>query len=334
MQLAERLYDHLIKPLSVGRSTRKSAEAGQVPFTLAPGMMSETLELNGQEHLEGLNLSFAWGVHSGLGEWYPDRDLHVHPYPECHMFVGLDTANVKYLGAQIECCLGEELETYTFDEPTVVVIPAGLPHGPVTTKRIFSNKGFGFYLTALSSTLQTERLERPAKAAPSGGKYAHLVKPLKSGLVIERGKFNPTRYTEEGSARRGETGDSNGMTLGPGNADHLTWMFGEDLEGLNVNMDWGFFSKPGLWHRGVSGHVHPTDEVLVYVGTDTTNIGFLGAEIEIDIGKEHERHLINKPSVVICPAGLEHAPIVTHWIERPFAFFSINLSGKPNMTFT
>jgi len=331
--LAKRLYDHLIKPLSVGRSTRMSAKLGQVPFTLAPGIMSETLELNGQEHLDGLNLSFTWGVHNGLGEWYTDRDLHVHPYPECHMFVGLDTANVKYLGAQIECCLGEELETYTFDEPTAVVIPAGLPHAPVTTKRIFSNKGFGFYLAALSSTFQTERQERPAKAAPSGGKYAHLVKPLKSGLVIERGKFNPARFTEEEIARRGETGDGNGMKLGPGNADHLTWMFGKNLEGLNVNMDWGFFSQPGLWHRGVGGHVHPTDEVLVYVGTDPTNIGSLGAEIEIDMGKEHERHLINRPSVVICPAGLQHAPIVTRWIDRPFAFFSINLSGKPNMTF-
>ena len=123
------------------------------------------------------------------------------------------------------------------------------------------------------------------------------------------------------------------MTLGPGIADHLTWLYGKDLEGLSVNLDWGFFSKPGLWHRGVGAHVHSHDEVLVYVGTDPNDIDSLGAEIEIDMGHEHESHIIDKPSVVICPAVFLHAPIVTRWADRPYAFFSINLSGEPEMKF-
>jgi hypothetical protein len=124
------------------------------------------------------------------------------------------------------------------------------------------------------------------------------------------------------------------LKLGPGNSDHLTWMFGgKDLEGLNVNMDWGFFSKPGLWHRGVGAHVHAKDEVLVYVGTDPANIDYLGADIEIEMGKEHERYIIDKPSVVICPAGVPHAPIVTRWVDTPYAFFSINLAAESVMKF-
>jgi hypothetical protein len=130
-----------------------------------------------------------------------------------------------------------------------------------------------------------------------------------------------------------EEGKNSQMRLGPGNADHLTWMFGNDLEDLKVNMDWGFFSHPGLWHRGVDAHLHSVDEVLVFAGTDPSDIDYLGAEIEIDLGQEHERYLINKPSVVICPAGTPHAPIVTRWVDRPHAFFSINLSAQSVMKF-
>ena len=52
----------------------------------------------------------------------------MHPYAECLVFVGLDSAKMNYLGAEIEISLGKEQETYTFDEPAVVVIPAGLQH--------------------------------------------------------------------------------------------------------------------------------------------------------------------------------------------------------------
>jgi hypothetical protein len=124
-----------------------------------------------------------------------------------------------------------------------------------------------------------------------------------------------------------------GFKAGPGNADHMTWMFGKDLEGLNVNIAWGFCSQRGIWHRGVNAHSHPADEVLIFLGTDPDNIDDLGAEIEIDLGKEHERYLFGKSSVIVCPAGLPHAPIVTRWVDKPFAFILINLAGDITMSF-
>jgi len=68
--------------------------------------------------------------------------------------------------------------------------------------------------------------------------------------------------------------------------------------------------------------------VLVYVGTDPNNIEYLGAEIEIDMGLEHERYLINKPTVVICPRGVPHTPQVTRWVDKPFAFFAVSLDAE------
>jgi hypothetical protein len=167
-----------------------------------------------------------------------------------------------------------------------------------------------------------------SKPTPGAGKYDHLVKSLKSYLLIERGKLNSSRLTPDQAARQEERSPKTGEMPGPGNANHLAWMCGKDLEGLSTNIFWGFCSQSGIWRRGAGAHVHPVDEILVYMGTDPDNMDYLGAEIEIDMGKEHERHLIDKPSVVVCPAGTPHMPQVTRWVDKPFAFFAVSLSGE------
>jgi len=335
--MAATKYEHLIKPLSTGAinwddMAKQNQESASL---LGPGSAKKEIWLNGRDHLEGLPFNFSWGVHNELGDWHAGSKAHVHPYPECLFFVGLDTANVNYLGAEIECCLGNEREAYTFNDPTVVVIPAGLPHGPISTKRLFSPKGFGFFAADLSDAFSIAWLEKDqgAEAAKATGKYAHLVKSLKPGLIIERGKFIPSRLTPEQLAQREEMQKKTVYKAGPGNADHLTCMFGKDLGGMNVNIAWGFFSQPGIWQRGVNAHRHPANEVMIFLGADPNNDDYLGAEIEFDLGKEHERHFFNKPSAVICPAGLPHAPIITRWADRPFAVISINLAGDETMSF-
>jgi hypothetical protein len=345
-------YKHLIKPLNIGAmhwEETKKALGPSAALVIGPGNASREVRLNGPDHLQGLNLNFSWGVHTELGDWHAGLDPHVHPYPECLLFMGLDTANINYLGAEITCCLGSEQETYAFNEPTVIVIPGGFPHGPITTKRMYSPKGFGFLAVELNpvteitwlgegvSSLSAEQRSAVPKGLtfaaaekilrnkpiPATGKYDHLVKSLRSGLRIERGEIRPEQL-----AQHGEKSQKPGQKLGPGNADHLAWMCGKDLESLDVNISWGFHSQPGIWQRGVGSHVHPVGEVMVYAGTGTDSVDYLGAEIEVDMGEEHERYLIDKPTVVVCPAGIPHNPQVTRWVDKPYAFFAISLSGE------
>lgn len=310
-------YGHLIKPLGF-----KGTRGRPKNYYEANNTGKETAniaQLNGHDHLEGLGLSLTWEYHDGLGRWYGEDQPHAHRYPEIQFFVGLDTAAINYLGADVEYCLGNDLEAYRFSEPTVVVVPAGVPHGPVTTTRMYSPRGFACYRVGLTDTPE----KAPAGLASAKGKtLARLVKPLKDAIIIQRKKLLVPPSAGTGPK----------MQLGPGNADHLAWFYGKDLEGLSATMDWGFFSSPGLWHRGVGAHVHPAGEALVFVGTDPSRPGSLGAEIEIDIGKEHERLRVTEPSVVVMPAGVPHGPFVTHWVDRPFAFFSINLGADPGMT--
>lgn len=329
-------YEHLIKPLSIGAINWEERKDQPAPSVIGPGNAKREIRLNGRDHLEGMNFSFSWGVHNTLGEWHTGSRSHSHPFPECLFFVGLDTANIKYLGAEVECCLGDEREIHTFNDPTVIVVPAGLPHGPITTKRLFSPRGFGFFAVSLGATpgiTWSEGKMPSAKPGQPSGKYAHLVKPLKSGLITERGKLNPSRFTPEQLARREEMQKKTGFRQGPGNADHMTWMYGKDLEGLGVNIAWGFASQPGIWQRGVDAHSHSSDEMLIFLGADPDNPGSLGAEIEIDLGKEHERYLFDRSSAVLCPAGLPHGPVVTRWVDRPFAFLLVNLAGDVAMSF-
>ena len=319
--MAATKYGHLIKPLGFrgtrGR-TKNYYEANNTGQETA-----RVVQLEGKKHLEGLGMVLAWEYHDGLGKWYGEDRPHVHPYPEVQFFVGLDTAAINYLGADVEYCLGDDMETYRFSEPTVVVVPAGVPHGPVTTARMYSPRGYACYRVGLTDA--PEKAAAGRQSAVKGKSLARLVKPLKNNIIIQRKKL-----VNAPAARPAGKGPV--MSLGPGNADHLAWFYGKDLEGLSANMDWGFFSSPGLWHRGVGAHVHPAGEALVFVGTDPSRPGSLGAEIEIDFGQEHERLHVTEPSVIVIPGGVPHGPFVTHWVDQAFAFFSINLAAEPGMT--
>jgi hypothetical protein len=172
----------------------------------------------------------------------------------------------------------------------------------------------------------SEQILRNKPAEPTG-KYAHLVKPLKSFVLVERKKVNPDRLAQIQAGSR-EDKNRAGEKPGPGSPDHLAWMCGSDLDGMDANILWGFCSRPGIARRGAGAHVHRTDEVLVYLGMDPENPDNLGAEIEVDMGKEHERHLIDRSSAIVCPAGTPHTPLVTRWVDKPFAFFAVTLSGE------
>ena len=335
--MEKRRYEHLIKSFSAGLTDWEGkAKIRPEASFIGPGNAKKEVWLNGRDHLEGLHFNLSWGVHNTLGEWHTGSKPHAHPYPECLFFVGLDTANVNYLGAEIEVCLGDEQESYVFNDPTVVVVPAGVSHGPITTKRLFSPKGFGFFAASLSDAVSITWLDKKspeANPAQSAGKHARLVKSLKSGLMTERGKLNRSRFTPEQLARREAMEKENGFKTGPGNADHLVWMYGRDLEGMDMNIAWGFCSQPGVWARGINAHFHPADEALIFLGMDPDNVDTLGAEIEIDLGKEHERYVFDKSSCVVCPAGLPHGPVVTRWVDKPFAFLLIGLAGETAMSF-
>jgi hypothetical protein len=65
-----------------------------------------------------------------------DRIPHSHPFDEYLCFLGGNLENIFDFDATIELSMGEESELCLIEKSTVVYIPAGLVHTPLTFKRI------------------------------------------------------------------------------------------------------------------------------------------------------------------------------------------------------
>ena len=103
---------------------------------------------------------------------------------------------------------------------------------------------------------------------------------------------------------------------------------GDELEGLDINFTMGLYQNTGEWSPGEGAHVHPYNECLVFFGHQVEDLNYLGAEITIELGKEHEKHTFDMPTVIAIPAGLPHFPVACNRIERPYSMMQVGLAGK------
>jgi hypothetical protein len=352
--MAAKQYQKYLKPLKI---VAPPPGAGGFNMFRNTGNADVNRWLNGRDHLEGVALNFSWGFYTGLGDWHPGMDPHVHPYPECLVFVGLDPDRPEYLGAKLQYALGKELEIHNFDKPTCVVAPAGFFHCPSVTMDVTSPIGYSFFIISLGagpvsrwlgdgvSEEQIKRMAAPRdKNAPPppmdssfGAKRVHFGEEMIShGHLYDKNMVPlvPNNFAMR-KLKAGEKalyGDfANGKYApGPGLTENAAWLFGKDLGGMKLNFCWGIHKNPGAWLRGPANelHTHPNDEVMVFAGTEPADVDWLGAEIQIDLGPEHERYIINEPTAVVIPAGMPHGNIVTRWVDRPFGLLLMSLAEE------
>jgi len=312
--MVKKEYAHLIKPVKI-----QKGPAGLYP---EPRIWMEAKDM------EGFNANFSLGFIKDPTKCHPIDGALVHPYDECLVFEGTDNRNILYLGAEVAVELGEEREEHVFTEPSVVLIPKGLPHGPVNVRRV--DRPIVHYHIGLAADYKAATAPQKAKATKKDSKYGHLIKRMITYIDWTKASMrrpdDPLDYSaiadRAGVLHPAERG------VGPGNGDQIVWLFGNDLEGFNVNFTWGFYSQCGKWHRGGEIHYHPEAEILVYVGLDPENLNYLGAELELGMGKEAERHVFNTPTVAICPEGFPHLPLTTRWVDKPYGFIVVCLSGE------
>jgi hypothetical protein len=299
-------YAHLIKPLLV-RDPPK-------------GLYSEKRIWMEARDLEGFNACFSFGFVKEPSTFHPLEGAIVHPYDECLVFEGTKNDDILYLGAEVSVELGEEREEHVFTEPSVVLVPKGTPHGQVKVKSL--ERPIAHYTIGLGPDYQAEAVSVGA-AATQGSKYGHLIKRMITNFASMPGMAGDRPDAPQYGVIRAAD-----MGVGPGNGDEVVWLYGDDLEGFNVNFTWGFYSRCGKWHRGGEAHYHPEEEILVFLGLDPDDLGFLGAELELGMGKDYERHIFNTPTVAICPAAFPHLPLITRWCDKPYGFIVVCLSGE------
>ena len=65
-----------------------------------------------------------------------------------------------------------------------------------------------------------------------------------------------------------------------------------------------------------------------YGEVNVDDLSYLGAELTIEIGQEHEKHTFNVPTAVSIPKGLPHFPIACDRVDRPYGVVQVGLSPK------
>ena len=93
-----------------------------------------------------------------------------------------------------------------------------------------------------------------------------------------------------------------------------------------ITCDFAFTAIKEPRDGGHPSHTHNADEFILFLGGDASNMMDFGAEVEIYLGKEQEKHIINTPTVVYAPKGLYHLPCTFKKVDRPIYFAHILLA--------
>ena len=322
-----KLYKNLVKPLI----WRKGPE----------GLFAnELFWMEGGKDLEGFQGSCAYGFVKGNGKLMPQDGHLIHPFDTVLAFVSTVPGEILTLGATVSIEIGEEREVYTFDQSYIVALPKGTQYGNVTISNY--DHPFAFYTMYLAPDYSAIKIPSSELKAPVSGSekyrgfarlYAWAVDEETGAVLHDGGAID---YDNSGMGYTKLVDDRGVMHplnsegpegMGPGNADELLWVFGDQMQNFELNTLWGHYHQCGKWHRGGEAHVHPNEEILCVVGMDADDPLNIGAEVEIAMGEEDERYFANVPSVWICPKNFSHLPQITRWVDRPYAFFVINLDG-------
>jgi hypothetical protein len=100
----------------------------------------------------------------------------------------------------------------------------------------------------------------------------------------------------------------------------------KDWAGIQHRMYWKNVAKPIVMVE--EPHKHDFDEFLCFFGADPANSFDLGAEIELSLGKEKERHVINAATIIAVPKGLVHGPLNFKKVTKPMMFAVIYLAPE------
>ena len=107
----------------------------------------------------------------------------------------------------------------------------------------------------------------------------------------------------------------------------VTFADNDIIEGCNYfsAMWMGEMSTKTLGH---GPHTHPVPEVLVALGSDPENPKDLGAEFEVCMGEEMEKHIVNQSTLIYIPENTVHCPFTIHKVTRPFLFIQAHYGPK------
>jgi uncharacterized RmlC-like cupin family protein len=276
--------------------------------TLGSGCIRQEINLSGQ--FLGINASIRYGacwIAGRLGQ--EPYSPHVHDFDQVVFFLGSDMSDLSELGGEVEFCIGEELETHMITCSTAIAVPKGLPHFPATINRLDRRMIYAEVSIAADyaeKPFQTER--KPSGPVGMSSKYGKYFFPL-----LFRRK---SAWTYGPSNRDDGGGSISLLATKEAGVDFVTFYENMKKAPYRLSPD---PDKP---------HAHPTTQVMLFLGTDMDNLNELGAEFEICLGKELERHVFTAPTAVVTPPFLPHWPGGLLKCTRPILMVDVHPFGN------
>jgi hypothetical protein len=99
---------------------------------------------------------------------------------------------------------------------------------------------------------------------------------------------------------------------------------GEKDAGLRFKIH--YITKPFVMVN--EAHEHNDIQFLCFYGSNPENMRDFGAEVELLLGKEGEKHIINTSAIVYIPKGLTHCPLTFKKIDKPIMMMGIYLGAQ------
>ena len=276
------------------------------------GLERQVTQLSGQPF--GLDFHIKFGTFIAAGKMGKEPyGPHSHDFNQIMLFMGVDTNEMGELGAEIELCMGEEGEKYMITASSSVYVPKGLAHFPATINRMDNRFIYMEVSCAYGYKEKSVPIDKKAfESAPIMGWRGKYKKHIMDTAFIRKGAWH------YGPKNRDDSGGS------------LAFIFNRDPNEFEFLIFCESIKKAPYRFGPIPDkpHTHPKSEILFFIGTDTNNLGYLGAEAELCLGKEMERHLITEPTAVVIPKGLAHCPLIITKIDRPFILTDVRPFGS------
>jgi hypothetical protein len=94
------------------------------------------------------------------------------------------------------------------------------------------------------------------------------------------------------------------------------------IPGAGINLGWQLFIQPVLLEK--EAHTHNTDEYLIFLGNDPADwFSSFDAQIDLFLGEEMEKYLIDRPTIVYIPSKMSHCPLNFRVLNRPVLFTAL-----------
>ncbi len=114
---------------------------------------------------------------------------------------------------------------------------------------------------------------------------------------------------------------------GPGSYRQGTLLDSKTL-GMDARIEFGSYWSAGKMGGKSSGiHSHDFNQMMFWFGGDTRDMGELGAEVQLSLGTEQEKHMITTSSSVFVPKGMAHFPADIIRMDKRFLFLTVSCAA-------